>query len=87
MLTFALTVVAGVFAGLWWRARDEVARLRAITDPDRAVCMCGHDDWAHNSNSIGCFHRRCPCCLPRQDVQANARASRTHMTRIDVQDT
>lgn len=92
MLTFALTVVAGVFAGLWWRSRDQVARLRAITDPDRSVCGCGHDDWTHWSYAGGCRHEwvglsGCPCGLSRAEVQAAARARRTHMTRIDVQDT
>lgn len=54
-----LAAAAASFAIAWWRERDEVSRLRAITDPDRSVCWCGHDDVIHST--YACRESRCSC--------------------------
>lgn len=85
MLAVALaTAAAAGFGVAWWRARDEVGRLRAITDPDRSVCWCGHDDVIHGSRA--CRDPGCSCAASAYEVRAAAARRRTHMTRLDVQD-
>ena len=78
-----LAAAAASFAIAWWRERDEVSRLRAITDPDRFVCWCGHDDVMH---SCVCREARCSCVASAREVRAAAARRRTHMTRLDIQD-
>lgn len=79
-----LAAAAASFAIAWWRERDEVSRLRAITDPDRFVCWCGHDDVIHST--YACREQRCPCAASGHEVRAAAARRRTHMTRLDIQD-
>lgn len=79
-----LAAAAASFAIAWWRERDEVSRLRAITDPDRSVCWCGHDDVIHST--YACRESRCSCAASAHEVRAAAARRRTHMTRLDVQD-
>ena len=79
-----LAAAAASFAIAWWRERDEVSRLRAITDPDRFVCWCGHDDVMHST--CGCREARCSCAASAREVRAAAARRRTHMTRLDIQD-
>lgn len=80
-----LAAAAASFAIAWWRERDEVSRLRAITDPDRFVCWCGHDDVMHSTYG-GCREARCSCPASAREVRAAAARRRTHMTRLDIQD-
>ena len=85
MLALALASAAAAgFGAAWWRARDEVGRLRAITDPGRSVCWCGHDDVMHST--CGCREARCSCPAWASEVRAAAARRRTHMTRLDIQD-
>ena len=75
MLAVALaTAAAAGFGVAWWRARDEVGRLRAITD----------DDVIHST--YACRESRCSCAASAHEVRSAAARRRTHMTRLDVQD-
>ena len=78
-----LAAAAASFAIAWWRERDEVSRLRAITDPDRFVCWCGHDDVMHSI--CGCREARCSCVVFAREVRVVAACRCTYLTRLDIQ--
>lgn len=88
MTTFILAVLAFLAAASMAATieslRREVRRLRALLDPDRDVCMCGHDACYHGR--AYCWKDGCDCATSNAAVIDAAVRRRSRVEPPQVQD-